>query len=214
MRTTVKGHKITQVTDGPKNIDTALTALSRSVADLPGADSLTKANQIADEATAWPVHVWRTDLHAHHVKETPAGKWMQSGGQDFYCEAEVARSMDNGETADLHVDGFNLRSEGWAVSGGGIVIPSTGMWTLEIYGRMDGILSTTPGRRFFSYRVDSKIHNQKFHIPDDSSGGGSSTKLIRAGQTVWFRCFNGTGARRAVYADVTIFKVGDPRIVG
>ena len=210
----VKGHRIPAGSDVP-DLEKISQDLSLSISDMPAVTSLTAANQLAaTPGITFPVHVWRTDLRAHLVQETRGGPWIQVGGQDYFCVAEIARSLNHGETIDLHVDAFKERSEGWNLSAEkGIIIPETGMYTLEVYGRMDGIVSTTPGRRFFSYRVGTNVHQQKFPIVDDTSGGGVSTSFLQKGQVVWFRVTNETGARRAVYATLKIFRVGNPRII-
>lgn len=210
---TLKGHVVPTSSD-QLDVETAFREFGGSISDLPPANSVTAANQIAAmPGTTFPVHVWRTDLHAHHVLETPGGEWMQSGGQDFFAEAEVGRTVANNATAELHVDAFKNRSEGWAISGGGIVIPQTGVWALDIYGNLAGVSSTTAGRRFFDLKIGSNVHNQKFHIPDDSSGGGSTSKYIEKGEVVWFRVRNETGASRVASASITLAYIGLPRLV-
>lgn len=210
----LKGHTLPTSTD-PVDVTGSFDAFGLSVSDLPGVNSLTAANQIAAiPDIRYPVHVWRTDLHAHMVLESPGGEWIQAGGQDYFAEADVARTVANNATAELHVDAFTRRSEGWAVNTGGIVIPQTGVWALDIYGKLDGISSTTPGRRFFDLKIGSNVHNQKFHIPDDSSGGGSTSKYITKGETVWFRVRNETGASRVASASITLAYIGLPRLIG
>lgn len=66
---TAKGHTVPTRTD-PVDIESTFTAFGDSISDIPPVGSLTEANQLAASGIAFPVHVWRTDLHAHHVKET------------------------------------------------------------------------------------------------------------------------------------------------
>ena len=210
--TNLKGHVIPAGGD-PANAPDTFQAFSNSLSDLAPASSETQANQIATTSGKYPVHVWRTDLHAHMVKETSGGAWMQSGGQDFYAEANIARTAPNNATTELHVDSFGRRSEGWALSGGGIVIPQTGVWSLDIYGNFEDITSATTGRRYFSLKVNSNVHNQKMPIVDDTSGGGSTTQYLTKGNVVMFMVRNETGASRVVRADITLAYIGLPRLV-
>ena len=210
---TAKGHTVPTRTD-PVDIESTFTAFGDSISDLPPVGSLTEANQLATTGATFPVHVWRTDLHAYHVKETVESDWIQAGGQDFYANANVSRTAQNETVTDLHVNAFGARSEGWALSAGGVVIPQTGLWHVEIYGKIEGITSGTAGRRFFDYKLDSSASVQKFPIVDDSSGGGASVALINAGQTLMFRVFQATGAARIVRADVSLAYIGSPRIIG
>lgn len=213
---TAKGHTVPTRTD-PVDIEANFTAFGDSISDLPPVGSLTEANQLATSGAGFPVHVYRTDLHAHEVLEEPGGEWRWIGGEYHYCVAEVSRTVANGTTAELHVNGFKERSEGWATNAGGIVIPKTGIWNLEIYGRIAGILSHNEGRRFFDLKIGSNVHNQKFPLIDDTAGGGSSSKFITAGTTVWFRCYQDTSSStggRVVTADITISYLGMPRLVG
>lgn len=209
--TNLKGHVIPAGADAA-DAPAAFQAFSNSLSDLAPASSETQANQIAT-TSGYPCHVWRTDLHAHMVKESASSEWMQSGGQDFYAEANVSRSCANNATTDLHVNAFTRQSEGWALSGGGIVIPQTGVWSLDIYGNFEGIIASTTGRRWFSLKVNSNVHNQKMPIIDDSSGGGSTTQFLEKGDVIWWQARNETGAARVARADITLAYIGLPRLV-
>lgn len=211
---TLKGHVVPTSSD-QLDVEKAFREFGGSISDLPPANSVTAANQIAAMPdTTFPAHVWRTDLHAHMVKETPAGEWQQVGGQDYYAEVEAARSLDPATFADMHVDAFNNRSEGWTIDGGGLIIPSTGMWTVNVGGRIEGIWSHTQGRRFLDLTLDGTVLPVKFFITDSDGVGGSWTFLANAGQKFYVRAYQETGARRAVYVNFALFKVGNPRIVG
>lgn len=210
----LKGHEL-PVSGTALEVNTTFDTFSRSISDLPGVPNETAANQLANiPGIRYPVHVWRTDLHAHMVKETPSGAWQQVGGQDYYAEVEAARSLDPATFADMHVDAFNNRSEGWTIDGGGLIIPSTGMWTVNVGGRIEGIWSHTQGRRFLDLTLDGTVLPVKFFVTDSDGTGGSWTFLATAGQKFYVRAYHETGARRAVYVNFALFKVGNPRIVG
>lgn len=220
--TTIMGHTVPTVgdspatSDGPANIQDTLTAFSTSLKTPVIVASLAEANQLAALPDAqFPLFVYRTDISELQVKETRSGAWKTIGGEVPFAEADVSRTVPAGTTgtgADLHVNGFARRSEGWSTTGGAIVIPQTGLWVIQIYGNIEGITSGTSGRRFFHYKVGG-VTRQKWDVNDDTSAGGLDFRYLTAGSQIMFACYQNTGASRVVRANVILSRLGSPRLV-
>jgi len=181
------------------------------VANLTAANQL--ANQLADNEleSAFPFFTWIEAEQRHMCKPSPDDPWVIVGGRLHGAHVRVDRTADPNTLTQLHVVEFLKQSVGFTrASNGGILIPETGLYRVRLGGRVVGILSSTPGRRFFGLELNGQSlgGNEEFE-------GGTSAKLydewpFQKGDVLMATGFQNTGARRVIEATLGVYQSLDP----
>lgn len=182
--------------DGPTNIQEALERLSLTTHAVVEVENRAEANTIADQVKdlpeAFPLLVWRKDERALDLREHDWSEWEQIGGRRHGMSASVARRTPPRTVTELHVENFTRVSNGWDILEGNFVVPQTGMWLIRMYGSVEGILSTTPGDRFFGYQLNG-VTKQHFNIAR-TADGGMDLYPMNKGDVVKFISWHDTGS--------------------
>lgn len=157
----VLGRRIPLVGDGPPDIEAVFRAYS--LTDRPAVlDNITAANQLAASLAdaglleAFPLFVYVRDFKRHLCKPSPDEGWEILGGRLHGAHVRVDRRASPGVLTELHVVEFLRQSVGFTRDSatGGILIPEDGLYRVRLGGRVDGINSADPGRRFFSLKLN------------------------------------------------------------
>ncbi|WP_054953100.1 hypothetical protein [Flaviflexus massiliensis] len=205
--------------DGPARIDHALEDLSRTthavveVANRAEADTIASTLKAGpNPSEAFPFVVWRKDERTLDLMEYNQG-WEQIGGRRHGMSASVARRTQPKTVTELHVEQFTRVSNGWNLSGGNFVVPTTGMWLIRMYGNVEGITASTAGDRFFAYQVNG-VTKQHFDIARTADGGMDLYPLTK-GDVVKFVGYHDTGSDgsssggRIMRAEVIMAQISD-----
>lgn len=215
-QTSIYGHMIPSLTDGPPDITTALTDFGGSIHPTIVAATLTEASTLTANfpVGVFPVFAAITGETSLYMRLTSAGAWERIGGRDHGFKASLFQSnLPKNEYKNLGIGPVKKASEGWAISADQVELtfPEDGIYGVKVMLDVNGV-STQITKARCQFTINGAWAGRVTLDNDDIITPTTFVDVAKGDKLCTFYHWAGTGGPMSVQSgELLVFRAAKPR---
>ncbi len=215
-QTSIYGHMIPSLTDGPPDIATALTDFGGSIHPTIATSTLTAASATVSSwpAAAFPAFAVVIPESSHYVKLTKTGDWERLGGRDHGFKASLFQgNLPRNEYKNLGIGPLIKASDGWAISADQVELtfPEDGIYGVKVMLDVNGV-STQITKARCQFTINGAWAGRVTLDNDDIITPTTFVDVAKGDKLCTFYHWAGTGGPMSVQSgELLVFRAAKPR---